>query len=66
VYRSFEKNELCTRNVWRGEAENYWHDAMCRLRFFLRSAVKRVEDRRGKTSFCFIKEHERMEFSPIR
>jgi len=27
-------------NVWRGEAENYWHDAMKRPRFLRGSAVK--------------------------
>ena len=69
---SSKGQELCKKmnhilvNVWRREAENYWHDEMNRLRFLLGSAVKTSGDRRGKTSFYFIKEQEHMEFSPVR
>jgi len=40
-------------NIWKGEAENKWHDEM--MRIFLGEGKKRMQDRRVETSFnyCF-------------
>jgi len=40
VMEHCKKMNYVLANVQRGEAENYWHDAMSRLRLVLGSAVK--------------------------
>jgi len=47
--------DYALENVSRGQDEKYWLDAMIWLKFLLGSAVKLVEDKRGKTSFYFYK-----------
>jgi len=42
-------------NVWRREAENYWHDEMNRLRFLLGSAVKTSGGQERQDQFLLYK-----------